>query len=371
MEQLSIDSNFSLRNKLPTENNTINYSRYPVNQLRNIASQAGIQNSFFMKKINLIKILEEKVEQEVLEKYIQENACKPSKKPSNKRRKRLHSNREKTACPECGGGKSLSGKICRKCLNRKRYDICPGCNKRRKRKENHLCAVCTEREKIRIFDEARSLNQLKKKKVLSKIRLCPQCGGKILYNLKLCQSCRSKNRNKIKIKCKACGKIKLYIDNKANRKRKFCNHICFASGMRGVKGVYTYVQIKRKNGVKKKRVLKTETPFGFREKKQSGYTQIWTGEKWEQEHRVTMEQMLARKLRKGELVHHRNGKRDDNRPLNLQLLVSQTHSSGHEATHMRDINRLCNMVDELIEKLKKRNREVERLKNLKAFLSLK
>lgn len=46
----------------PDEGGKFDYSLYPVNQLRNIASQAGIQNSFFMKKVDLIKNLEEKNE---------------------------------------------------------------------------------------------------------------------------------------------------------------------------------------------------------------------------------------------------------------------------------------------------------------------
>jgi hypothetical protein len=55
-----------------------------------------------------------------------------------------------------------------------------------------------------------------------------------------------------------------------------------------------------------------------------GYiTLIWRGLGSEAEHRLHLARMLGRPLRKGETAHHRNGIRDDNRPENLELWVTQ------------------------------------------------
>jgi hypothetical protein len=59
-----------------------------------------------------------------------------------------------------------------------------------------------------------------------------------------------------------------------------------------------------------------------------GYRVFGTGaNKGRLEHRVIMEDIIGRKLSKKETIHHKNGKRDDNRPENLELRASQ-HGPG-------------------------------------------
>ena len=48
------------------------------------------------------------------------------------------------------------------------------------------------------------------------------------------------------------------------------------------------------------------------------------------EHRIVAERIIGRRLRRGEVVHHRNGVKSDNRPANLEVFASSAH---HKVEH--------------------------------------
>lgn len=47
------------------------------------------------------------------------------------------------------------------------------------------------------------------------------------------------------------------------------------------------------------------------------------------EHRVVAEQMLGRKLKRGEIVHHKDGNKHNNDPSNLEVLTQSQHILEH------------------------------------------
>lgn len=57
-----------------------------------------------------------------------------------------------------------------------------------------------------------------------------------------------------------------------------------------------------------------------------GYIAVRVNGKQVKQHRLVMEEQLARPLERHERVHHRNGVRHDNRPENLELWIK-----GHPA----------------------------------------
>ena len=110
--------------------------------------------------------------------------------------------------------------------------------------------------------------------------------------------------------CQSCGQMFLVVRCRASTQR-FCSRACQAEGNSG-----------------------DANPrwSGGRSVNHQGYIRILlpTGKRV-LEHRYVMEQHLGRALRSGEIVHHINKDRQDNRLENLSLLTESAHMTLHGA----------------------------------------
>ena len=72
--------------------------------------------------------------------------------------------------------------------------------------------------------------------------------------------------------------------------------------------------------------------------KTNGYVMVrvegdGVGKRWKAEHLLVMEEHIGRRIAKGEVVHHINHIKTDNRLENLQLQTRGQHLKEHEPDH--------------------------------------
>lgn len=133
---------------------------------------------------------------------------------------------------------------------------------------------------------------------------------------------------RVDLNCEWCGK--LFWKPLAWYKRKahhYCSRDCYAQSKKGVK----LGEITRQRMSLSHRGERNYQWKGGRYTGKDGYIHIRDIErkKYIREHQLVMEKHIGRKLIKGEVVHHKNGIRTDNRLSNLELLTISEHKKLH------------------------------------------
>ncbi|MGL4260931.1 MAG: HNH endonuclease [Afipia sp.] len=131
--------------------------------------------------------------------------------------------------------------------------------------------------------------------------------------------------------CAVCGKK---FERPHGKTRAYCSRSCANKA--------------RADGMKMPTITLDARVVGDTVKSTSGYLMVRMNGKKVMQHRLVMEQVIGRPLTPDERVHHRNGKRDDNRPENLELWAG-VGSSKKDPHGVRLLDKVLDMIESLTE----------------------
>ena len=114
-------------------------------------------------------------------------------------------------------------------------------------------------------------------------------------------------------KCKICNKS--FEERKDKRsKNLYCSSVCSLVPLRTKEHQITAGKKAREVIIAKYRGTGTKT---------------YVKENGRHQHRVIAEQIIGRKLKKGEIVHHKDHNKKNNHPSNLEVMTQSEHARGH------------------------------------------
>ena len=125
----------------------------------------------------------------------------------------------------------------------------------------------------------------------------------------------------LQIQCDWCGR--LFERDAASLKGKrhhFCCRKCLADYSSKQKNPESYAELKDYSNISSHMTALN-----------SGQGKTYTKRDGRHEHRVVAEEVLGRKLRPGETVHHMDGNKRNNRPENIRVFRSQSEHAKYHA----------------------------------------